>query len=139
MKRGDVTAALRIAAPVAAVGVLSLLLLSGYWIFLLTAVFIIGMSLQSLGLVVGRAGMISLCQMSFAGVGAWTVGYLNLIGFPGGLPVWLLLGGLAALPFGLVIGLPALRLRGINLAIVTLGFAGFERIPEGLAHHLGHE
>jgi branched-chain amino acid transport system permease protein len=67
--------------------------------------------------------MISLCQMSFAGVGAWTVGYLNVMNFPGGLLVWLLIGGLAALPFGLIIGLPALRLRGINLAIVTLGFA----------------
>lgn len=116
-------AAIKTAGLMIGVGALCLLLLSSYWIFLLTAVFIIGMSLQSLGLVVGRAGMISLCQMSFAGVGAWTVGYLNVIGFPGGFFVWLLIGGLAALPFGLVIGLPALRLRGINLAIVTLGFA----------------
>lgn len=123
MKRDSIIAAVKTAASIAAVGILCLLLLPPYWIFLVTAVFIIGMSLQSLGLVVGRAGMISLCQMSFAGVGAWTVGYLNVIGFPGGLFVWLLIGGLAALPFGLVIGLPALRLRGINLAIVTLGFA----------------
>lgn len=123
MRRDSSLAALKVAAMVIAVGALCLLLLPPYWIFLLTAVFIIGMSLQSLGLVVGRTGMISLCQMSFAGVGAWTVGYLNVIGFPGGLLVWLLIGGLAALPFGLAIGLPALRLRGINLAIVTLGFA----------------
>lgn len=123
MKRDSYMAAFKVAALVIAAGALCLLLLPSYWIFLLTAVFIIGMSLQSLGLVVGRAGMISLCQMSFAGVGAWTVGYLNLIGFPGGFFVWLLIGGLAALPFGLAIGLPALRLRGINLAIVTLGFA----------------
>lgn len=123
MKRDSYLAALKTAVSVIAVGALCLLLLPSYWVFLLTAVFIIGMSLQSLGLVVGRTGMISLCQMSFAGVGAWTVGYLNLIGFPGGLPVWLVIGGLAALPFGLAIGLPALRLRGINLAIVTLGFA----------------
>jgi len=34
-----------------------------------------------------------------------------------------LVGGLAAVPFGVAIGLPALRLRGINLAIVTLSFA----------------
>lgn len=123
MRRDSSLAALKTAAMVIATGGLCLLLLPSYWIFLLTAVFIIGMSLQSLGLVVGRAGMISLCQMSFAGVGAWTVGYLNVIGFPGGLLVWLLIGGFAALPFGLIIGLPALRLRGINLAIVTLGFA----------------
>lgn len=123
MKRDSILAALKTAAMVIIVGALCLTLLPNYWIFLLTAVFIIGMSLQSLGLVVGRAGMISLCQMSFAGVGAWTVGYLNVMNFPGGLLVWLLIGGLAALPFGLIIGLPALRLRGINLAIVTLGFA----------------
>lgn len=107
MKRDSLIAASKTAAMVIAVGALCLTLLSSYWIFLVTAVFIIGMSLQSLGLVVGRAGMISLCQMSFAGVGAWTVGYLNVIGFPGGLLVWLLIIGL----------------RGINLAIVTLGFA----------------
>ena len=123
MKRDSSLAALKTAALVIVAGALCLLLLPSYWIFLLTAVFIIGMSLQSLGLVVGRAGMISLCQMSFAGVGAWTVGYLNVIDFPGGFLVWLIIGGFAALPFGLAIGLPALRLRGINLAIVTLGFA----------------
>ena len=123
MKRASTLSALKIVGSVSAVGALCLFMLPNYWIFLLTAVFIIGMSLQSLGLVVGRSGMISLCQMSFAGVGAWTVGYLNLIGFPGGLLVWIVIGGLAALPFGLIIGLPALRLRGINLAIVTLGFA----------------
>ncbi|PCH99045.1 MAG: branched-chain amino acid ABC transporter ATP-binding protein [Rhodobacteraceae bacterium] len=123
MKRDSSFAALKTAALIFIAGALCLFLLSSYWIFLITAVFIIGVALQSLGLVVGRAGMISLCQMSFAGVGAWVVGYLNVIDFPGGLPVWLLIGGLAALPFGIAIGLPALRLRGINLAIVTLGFA----------------
>ena len=110
MKRASTLSALKIVGSVSAVGALCLFMLPNYWIFLLTAVFIIGMSLQSLGLVVGRSGMISLCQMSFAGVGAWTVGYLNLIGFPGGLLVWIVIGGLAALPFGLIIGLPALRL-----------------------------
>lgn len=123
MKRASIRAALTTAASILVLGALVIGLLPPYWVFLVTAVFIIGISLQSLGLVTGRTGMISLCQMSFAGVGAWTVGYLNLTNFPGGLPVWLLIGGLAALPFGVIIGLPALRLRGINLAIVTLGFA----------------
>jgi branched-chain amino acid transport system permease protein len=98
-------------------------LLSSYWVFLLTSVLIFGVALQSLGLVAGRTGMIALCQMSFAAIGAWTVGYLNIVGAPGGLAVWIILGGLAAVPLGIIIGLPALRLRGINLAIVTLSFA----------------
>ncbi|MDO6966039.1 branched-chain amino acid ABC transporter ATP-binding protein/permease [Rhizobium alvei] len=123
MKRASGLNALKTAVSIISLGLICLFLLPAYWVYLVTAVFIIGVSLQSMGIVVGRAGMISLCQMSFAGVGAWTVGYLNLAGFPGGLPVWIVIGGLAAVPFGVAIGLPALRLRGINLAIVTLGFA----------------
>ena len=122
MRHASFRAAVTTAMSLAALGVL-VLLLPKYWVFLLTAVFITGVSLQSLGLVAGRTGMISLCQMSFAGVGAWVTGYLNLISAPGGLIVWMIAGGLAAVPVGIAIGLPALRLRGINLAIVTLGFA----------------
>ncbi|MCF1741921.1 branched-chain amino acid ABC transporter ATP-binding protein/permease [Paradevosia shaoguanensis] len=123
MKHASLRAALNTALSVAVIGVLVYALLPNYWVFLVTAVFIVGIALQSLGLVAGRTGMISLCQMSFAGVGAWVTGYLNVSGFPGGLPVWIVIGGLAAVPVGIAIGLPALRLRGINLAIVTLGFA----------------
>ncbi len=123
MKHASLLAALKTAGSIIILGAICLLFLPPYWLYLVTAVFILGVALQSLGLVVGRAGMISLCQMSFAGVGAWTVGYLNVMDFPGGLPVWILIGGLAALPWGFAIGIPALRLRGINLAIVTLGFA----------------
>lgn len=123
MKHASFRAAIVTALSLAAVGALILLLLPKYWVFLLTAVFITGIALQSLGLVAGRTGMISLCQMSFAGVGAWVTGYLNVIEAPGGLVVWMIVGGLAAVPVGIAIGLPALRLRGINLAIVTLGFA----------------
>jgi len=123
MKHASFRAAATTALTLAALGAVILLVLPKYWVFLLTAVFIVGIALQSLGLVTGRTGMISLCQMSFAGVGAWVTGYLNLIEAPGGLAVWMLIGGLAAVPVGIAIGLPALRLRGINLAIVTLGFA----------------
>lgn len=123
MKHASFRAAATTALSLAVLGALIFFLLPKYWVFLVTAVFIVGIALQSLGLVTGRTGMISLCQMSFAGVGAWVTGYLNLIGAPGGLAVWMLIGGLAAVPVGIAIGLPALRLRGINLAIVTLGFA----------------
>ncbi|MDQ6437521.1 ATP-binding cassette domain-containing protein [Mesorhizobium sp. LHD-90] len=123
MMRASVRASLAIVVTAVVLGGALIGLLSSYWVFLGTAVLITGVALQSLGLVVGRTGMIALCQMSFAGVGAWTVGYLNIVGAPGGLSVWVLLGGLAAVPFGVAIGLPALRLRGINLAIVTLAFA----------------
>ncbi|MBX9457991.1 MAG: ATP-binding cassette domain-containing protein [Rhizobium sp.] len=123
MRHASFRAAAVTALSLVAIGALVLLLLPKYWIFLITAVFIVGTALQSLGLVTGRTGMISLCQMSFAGVGAWVTGWLNVLDAPGGLVVWMLVGGLAAVPVGIAIGLPALRLRGINLAIVTLGFA----------------
>lgn len=97
--------------------------LKSYWVFLFTGVIITAIALQGVGLVANRAGMISLCQMSFAAIGAWVVAWLNVTNAPGTLLLWCLLGGLAAVPFGIAIGLPALRLRGINLAIVTLGFA----------------
>ncbi|NUS01050.1 MAG: branched-chain amino acid ABC transporter ATP-binding protein/permease [Nonomuraea sp.] len=97
--------------------------LPAYWVFLAMSAVISGVLLQSLGVVAGQAGMVSLCQMAFAAIGAWTTAQLNVWGVPGGLYVWLPLAGLAAVPFGLLIGLPALRLRGVHLAIITLGFA----------------
>jgi branched-chain amino acid transport system permease protein len=123
MMRASFHSAATVAIAVLVVGVAAAGVLPGYWIYLATAVLITAVNLLSLGIVEGRTGMISLCQLSFAGVGAWTVGYLNVAGAPGGLLLWILIGGLAAVPFGIAIGLPALRLRGINLAIVTLGFA----------------
>jgi branched-chain amino acid transport system permease protein len=94
-----------------------------YWVFLATTAAINIVLMLSLGVVSGRAGMITLCQASFAAIGGWTVAWLQRSGL--GLPfaLELVLGGLAALPFGILLGLPALRLRGINLAVVTLAFA----------------
>ena len=123
MRRDSLYAAAKVVVVTLTLGGVAMALLPGYWIYLAAAVLITAVSLMSLGVVEGRTGMISLCQLSFAGVGAWTVGYLNVAQVPGGLPLWILIGGLAAVPFGVAIGLPALRLRGINLAIVTLGFA----------------
>lgn len=123
MMHDSVKASVRLVGAAIVGGVIAREFLPEYWVYLATSLLITAIVLQSLGLVVSRAGMISLCQMSFAGVGAWVVGWLNVVGAPGGLIVWTLVGGLAAVPFGVAIGLPALRLRGVNLAIVTLGFA----------------
>ncbi len=117
--------ATRLWVPVAGVAVLVLLAqtLPPYWEFLGISAAVSSVALLGLGVVSGSAGMISLGQMSFAAVGGWTVAKLNELSFPGGLPVWIAVGGLAAVPFGILIGLPALRLRGVHLAVVTLGFA----------------
>ncbi|GIH71954.1 branched-chain amino acid ABC transporter ATP-binding protein/permease [Sphaerimonospora thailandensis] len=98
-------------------------LLSSYWIYLAITAVVSGVIMQSYGVIVGRAGVMSLCQWSFAAIGAWVVMRLNLSDAPGGFLLWLLLGGLAAVPVGVAIGLPALRIRGVNLAVITFGFA----------------
>ena len=76
----------------------------------------------SIGLVYGQAGMLSLCQPAIGAIGAWSVAYLT--GEMGWVPLpWsLLIGAIIAIPVGLAAGMPALRLRRVNLAIVTLGF-----------------
>lgn len=103
-------------------GTLVFLLLPSFWAFLASSAYIAALLIASVGIVYGRAGMVSLCQVTFAGIGGWVVGYLGLhTGVP--FPIALLAGALAAVPVGVVIGLPALRLRGVNLAVVTLGFA----------------
>jgi branched-chain amino acid transport system permease protein len=124
MRRDSLFSVAKVVIPTLALGGLAAAMLPGCWIYLATAVLITAVNLLSLGVVEVRTGMISLCQLSFAGVGAWTVGYLNVARAPGCLPIWVQIGGLAAVPVGVAIGPPALRLRGVNLAIVTSGFAG---------------
>ena len=96
--------------------------LSDFRLFLATGAIITAVIARSVGFLYADTRMVSLCQVSLAGVGGWTVGWLTL---NSGVPVEaaLLLGGLVAVPVGVVVGLPALRLRGVDLAVVTLGFA----------------
>ena len=74
----------------------------------------------SLVVLTGYGGMISLCQFTFIGLGAYAMGHAGgHLGSPLGL---LGAAGLAA-GFGLVVALPTLRLRGLYLALATLAFA----------------
>jgi branched-chain amino acid transport system permease protein len=76
----------------------------------------------SLVVLTGFVGQVSLAQMAFAGVGGFTVSKLAVdhgIGFP----IGPLAGALVAMALGLLAAVPALRVRGVNLAIVTLAAA----------------
>jgi ABC-type branched-subunit amino acid transport system permease subunit len=76
----------------------------------------------SLVVLTGYVGQVSLAQMSFAGIGAFMLSHLSENwGVP--FPFSLLLAAVAAIPVGLLIGLPALRVRGVNLAVITLAAA----------------
>ncbi|MFF1571930.1 ATP-binding cassette domain-containing protein [Leifsonia sp. NPDC058292] len=129
MRRASGTPAVRIALPfiIAIVGLAAgyalSVGLSGYFVFLAVSAVVAAIAILGLGIVTGSAGMIALCQLTFAAMGAWIVSLLNTMNAPGGFIVWLVLGGLAAGVVGVLVGLPALRLRGVNLAVVTLGFA----------------
>lgn len=80
-----------------------------------------------LNLVTGYAGQVSLGHAFFIGVGAYTGAVLGgdpdgaLLGY--GLPMWIWLpaAGIVAAIAGLLVGPLAVRLRGLYLAIVTLG------------------
>ncbi len=97
----------------------------------------------SLGMVVGFLGELSLGHAGFMCVGAFVGGKMAnlLVGTLGNSLITLLIsvviGGLVAAAFGMIIGLPALRLRGDYLAIVTLAFGEIVRtvimnLPAGL-------
>ncbi|MDQ1446465.1 MAG: branched-chain amino acid transport system permease protein livM, partial [Acidimicrobiaceae bacterium] len=80
---------------------------------------IVGLSLL---LLTGWAGLISLGQFAFAAIGGWGVAFFGAkLGLPFliALPLAGLLGALASV----VVGLPALRIRGLYLAVTTLAFA----------------
>jgi ABC-type branched-subunit amino acid transport system ATPase component/ABC-type branched-subunit amino acid transport system permease subunit len=76
----------------------------------------------SLVVVTGFAGQISLAQLTLAGVGAFSLSRLSVEwGVP--FPLAPLLAALAATVIGVVIGLPALRIRGLPAAVVTVALA----------------
>ena len=80
-----------------------------------------------LNIVVGLAGLLDLGYVAFYAVGAYT--YALLYHFFGvGFWVALPIGGLLAALFGILLGIPVLRLRGDYLAIVTLGFGEIIRL-----------
>jgi branched-subunit amino acid ABC-type transport system permease component len=74
----------------------------------------------SLGLLVNTSGQISLCHIGFVAIGATTFAHAQAGGFPWGLAV--LFAGLAAVPVGAIVAIPAIRLSGLYLALATLGF-----------------
>ena len=97
------------------------MLASGYQLRALLLPWLI-MSLAALGvnLLVGYCGQISLGSGAFMAVGAY--GAFNFLVRIEGLPLILalILGGLCATVFGIVFGLPSLRVKGLYLAVATL-------------------
>ena len=84
----------------------------------------------SLNVATGYLGQLPLGHAGFMAVGGYAAAILWKV-MPkntGAMLLGLLLGGLAAAVFGIAIGIPALRLRGDYLAIITLGFGEIIRV-----------
>ncbi len=85
----------------------------------------------SLNVTTGLLGQLALGHAGFMAIGAYTSAIFTksvAISFSLSLPISLLLGGLVAALFGMLIGMPALRLKGDYLAIITLGFGEIIRV-----------
>ncbi len=85
----------------------------------------------SLNITAGCLGQMALGHAGFMSIGAYTAALFtksNLIPGVGGYIIALILGGLVAMIIGVIIGIPALRLRGDYLAILTLAFCEIIRV-----------
>jgi branched-chain amino acid transport system permease protein len=98
-------------------------MLSLYYIDAMTQVVVYSVVALGLGVLVGRVGLVSLGQVAVLAIGAWVAARL-LFATSQPYPVVLLEAGVITMAAGTLIGLPALRLRGLYLALITLMLAG---------------
>ena len=85
----------------------------------------------SLNLTTGFLGQLALGHAGFMAIGAYTAALITksmTVNIALSFPLSLLAGGLMAAVFGIIIGIPALRLKGDYLAIITLGFGEIIRV-----------
>jgi branched-chain amino acid transport system permease protein len=119
-------------------------LLSGYWVTVCTSVAIYTIVALGLGILMGRTGLVSLGQIALLALAAWVGARLFFAtGLP--FPIVLLASGLITMVLGTLVGLPALRLSGLYLALITLMLAGAITVvlratnfPNGGGGFLGH-
>lgn len=120
----------RVAIVVVAVGLVPIVYPDEYLADVLTVAGIYAVLSLGLNVVIGYAGLLVLGYAAFYAIGAYTYGLLASEQFGLHVSFWLCLplAAVTAGLFGLLLGLPVLRLRGDYLAIVTLGFGEIVRI-----------
>lgn len=114
----------RVATALAVVGGVAIgwFVLDAFWLGLIISGVALGVILLSITIITGLGGMVSLCQPTFAAMGAFTTAQVTA-NF--GVPVLgsILLGAAVAAVAGGLLALPVLRLDGVYLALATLAFA----------------
>ncbi len=101
-----------------------------FWVANFTQMAVFSIVCASAGLLYGRVGLVSLGQVASYGIGCWVtmrLAFATTLPYP----VLLIIGGLVAAVIGVVIGLPALRVSGLYLALVTLMLAAGMEIVLG--------
>ena len=94
-----------------------------FWMSVFTSAVCFTMAAAGVAFMYARLGMVSLTQVGLMGIGGWVALRLNyLFDFP--FEINLVLAALATMVFGWLLALPALRMRGLYLALVTLMAAG---------------
>lgn len=96
------------------------LMLDLYWVNMIALAFIYSIGVYSITMLTGFTGLLSFGQAGFVGLGAYTYGVMSVARYD---PAVAALCGLALPTFvGLLLALPAARLKGHYMAIGTLGF-----------------
>ncbi|MCA0044839.1 branched-chain amino acid ABC transporter permease [Celeribacter litoreus] len=94
----------------------------GQWVKIFTSTTTFAMAAAGAGFLYTRLGMVSLVQVGLMGVGGWVTLRLNhAFNFP--FEINLMVAGAVTMFLGNLIALPALRMRGLYLALITLMFA----------------
>lgn len=107
-------------ALAAAAGLLLVSVSTPLWADAITTTLVLCLIILSIIVVTGYAGQVSLAAYALAGTGAFIAGHAAADwGWP--FELALLAGVLGTVPIGLLFALPAVRTRGVNLAIITLG------------------
>ena len=116
---------------------------NAYWISTFTSLLALAPAARGIGVLYGLLGLVSLCQFALVGIGGWM---MLRLGHGTDLPfeVNVLIAGVSAAAVGVVWGAPALRLKGLYLALVTLMLAGAYQVvisatgfPDGESGFLG--
>ena len=108
-----------VVVAVTAIGAAVILLTSGTYRFGVITSMIVSIIMLSLVVLTGFVGQISLAQASIAGIAGFALSKITIdLGVP--FPISIVLSSSVAAIFGVVIGVPALRIRGAQLAVVTL-------------------
>jgi branched-chain amino acid transport system permease protein len=118
--------------------------MTAYWTNVATQVAIFSVVALGLGILMGRVGLVSLGQIAVLALGAWVGARLCFAtGLP--FPIVIILTGLITMVLGTLVGLPALRMGGLYLALITLMLAGAIAVvltatnfPNGGEGFLGH-